>query len=125
MPNLDTFSDPLVGWANGGRGGAMELRQQRLARLEASTGRLVKLVAELRDERNRLREQLRDHEHETAQLRKDVTALRQERDIVRTRLAAIDRSLTKALAIEPTARAGKQASSRSDESTVEELTLFS
>ena len=103
----------------------MELRQQRLARLEASTGRLVKLVAELRDERNRLREQLRDHEHETAQLRKDVTALRQERDIVRTRLAAIDRSLTKALAIEPTARAGKQASSRSDESTVEELTLFS
>ena len=103
----------------------MDHREQRLARLEAATAQLVKLVGELREERDRLRKRLRDHEHETVQLRKDVTVLRQERDTVRDRLVAIDNSLTKALAVEPAARAGKKSSSRSDEPVVEELTLFS
>jgi len=106
-------------------GGAMEYRDQRLAQLEGSTARVVQLVAELRGERDRLRKQLQETERETVQLRKDVTVLRREREVVRSRLVAVDDSLNKALAAEPAGRAGKKGSARADESVVEELTLFS
>ena len=103
----------------------MKDREQRLAQLKASTTQVVKLVAELRDERDRLRRQLHDTETETVQLRNDVAALRREREVVRSRLVTIDESLGKALATDPTARSGKRESTRSDEPAVEELTLFS
>jgi uncharacterized coiled-coil DUF342 family protein len=103
----------------------MDYREQRLAQLEASTTGVVKLVAELRGERDRLRRQLQETERETVQLRKDVTALRRERDVVRSRLLSIDESLSKALATDPALRSGKKGSARTDESVVGELTLFS
>jgi len=106
-------------------GGVMKDREQRLAQLKASTTQVVKLVAELRDERDRLRRQLHDTETETVQLRNDVAALRREREVVRSRLMTIDESLGKALATDPADRSGKKGSTRSDEPAVEELTLFS
>jgi len=103
----------------------MEYREQRLAQLAASTTGVVKLVTELRGERDRLRRQLQETERETVQLRKEVTALRRERDVVRSRLSTIDESLNKALAADPTIRSAKKGSARTDESVVGELTLFS
>jgi septal ring factor EnvC (AmiA/AmiB activator) len=103
----------------------MESLEQRLAQLEASTTRLVKLVAELRGERDRLRQQLHATAGETRQLREDVTALRREREVIRRRLLVIDESLAKALVTDSTGRRDHKGSVRRDESAVEELTLFS
>jgi len=106
-------------------GGVMKDREQRLAQLEGSTARIVQLLAELRGERDRLREQLEEAERETTQLRKAVTVFRREREVVRSRLVAIDDSLTKALAAGSAGRTEKKGSPQADESVVEELTLFS
>jgi len=103
----------------------MENREQRLADLEASTARVVQLVAELRGERDRLRKQLQETEREIIRLRKDVAALSGEREVVRSRLVAIDDSLSKALATEAAGRGENKRSAQADESVVEELTLFS
>ena len=100
----------------------------RLARLEKSTAKLLTVVAELRAENTGLRRQLSAGGEDASLIRKEVTTLREERQTIRKRLQAMNHVLDKALATESPQRTGKRGpTSTKDEAkqpVVEELTLF-